>query len=80
MRKAISLLSVSLILILAGCASTDPITLNNLRGLKAGHIEMMDDRDALAVKAGEPKLDDDFRASEAGKYDDAIDYEVSKSK
>ncbi len=67
------ILAVVLTLPLTGCAY-DAFVTKSIETLRDDHEKMMDERDAMAEKAGEPKLDEDFRANEIGAYDDLIDY------
>lgn len=67
------ILCAALVLSATGCAY-DAFVVKSIETLRDDHIKMMDERDEKAVKAGDPKLDDDFRKNEIGAYDDLIDY------
>ena len=72
----LALLSAFLALPLAvsGCGSADPFVIKSIETLKQGDIDLMDDYDRMATKAGEPKLPKQYRDDKTGAHDDLIGY------
>lgn len=61
-------------LLLAGCAGTDPFTIQSIETLRDDHTAIMDDHDRLAEKHGDAKLDPDFRADEIEAYNALLEH------
>lgn len=59
---------------LTGCGSADPFVVNSIEQFKQSDIVLMDDYDRMAVKAGEPKLPQEYRDNRTGAKDDLIKY------
>lgn len=68
------LIAILLALCSTGCGSADPFVIKCVEEFKQSDITLMDDYDRMAVKAGEPKLPQEYRDNRTGAKDDLIDY------